>query len=220
MSSPLTPERAEFHKLELQMQNAASWQVLDSVFSQRDMVTRLHAGLFIVLSFLAGAKVRPWVLLAALAVGLVVVAVVAVSSTMLAEYNRGLQFLVYSAERYSRYVLAGDDAFFSSLIDVQGMPPLREQRDPMGYQVKALLAISGVDCFLAVGSIVLLTAHELGDGRSLVSTTGLLTGCVLGAGAAAATLTWLRLRIRAHERSITRAVETEFGRLGVGGGTP
>lgn len=205
----------EFHLLEIQQQNSASWRLLDSVASQRELVTKAHAGLFLVATYLTSLSISKLQVAVSVIVGGAIVTLISISSCFLAMYHRGLQFLVYSAERFSRHSLAKDKAFFSYLLSEPDMPSLRNQKDPMGYQLKAMLVIAWGDCVLEVGSITYsLISLGYASGLRTFHPVGLAIALLSGFAAGAALLVILLRLIANGERTITSQVRGEYQRLG------
>jgi hypothetical protein len=213
----------ELERLEFETQHEATWQTLQAATGQRDLVVKLHGGLVAVLSVslpsLAAAKLHredvASLVLGFLSVGTLVLAAATHSFLRGVQSLRMLQFQMYSASRYSRWVLGQRQeqaTYFSNLLDTPEVRPLRRQLDPMGLTVANVRQYFVADAVLAPACAFAAAAVQA-DGAARVALG--IAAVVLGAVAGAVARRQTDLHIRRHEESTSRAVVRRYRELGV-----
>jgi hypothetical protein len=133
--------------LEVDLQNRATWQLLEAATKQRDACLRYHGGLVVLLSALLPHLTVGQMLAVAVA-GTAFLALASGTAFVAAQVFRVQQFQVGLAERFSRNRLAGDNGtWFGDLESVQHIRPLGMHGDPMGFAVRTTLWLLLLDVF-------------------------------------------------------------------------
>jgi hypothetical protein len=205
----------EYELVELQLQNAASWQVFASAQDQRDFVAKLHGGSILLLSLIVDQTTKVAATLAGAAT-LAVLAAVSFQAATLSISYRSLQFYQYSAERASRTRLTKGDSFLAALIDSPEMVALRLQRDPMGSHVRTMRWIAVVDCgllggYLAMTPMISFSVLNFGDAQPVEALSAAAVAFASGVAAALA----LNKEIRRSERLTNVAVVERYKAIGI-----
>ena len=198
----------DVHLLDVQLQNEATWRLLDAATRQRDAALRYHGASIVLvpalLPFLSAHRL--------LVVGTVALAFLAFASswTFLGVLAlRAQQFHVGVAERFSRNSLAGEEGtWFASLAEVRRIRPLAEQRDPMGLVVSSARLLVLLDGFMLPAAAVLTAARaaEVNLGWAIAGGAG--TGAVSSVLAAVL----LRGTVRRSEDELNELIERRLNR--------
>jgi hypothetical protein len=208
--------------LELQLQNRATWDTLEAAARQRDAVVRYHGAVVALLPVLLG-RMTVGQFLAVTATAVVFLAFVSGLAVVAVQSLRVLQFRISAAERCSRHRLAvGHPQPYFGYTAFEDLPPLRLQRDPMGFVVASARLLLLLDVLLLplVGAIVLAYVIA-GDGL-----LGWPLALALAAGATGGIAVTLVVRarvdraLRTGEHEVSTEVRERLRSLGVGSAVP
>jgi hypothetical protein len=162
--------------LELQLQNAATWHVLDNAIQLRELTVRLHGAAVGLTPFAIGLLDVDVVLYSG-ALALAFLAVVSLLTFRNLDVLRLLQFRLAVEEGRARVRLRSGHRTYATEKSLRP-PTLRRQNDPMGITTRSVLGVTAFDtvAFGIVGGLAL--TNESADNVRLIA---LLIGGASGA---------------------------------------
>lgn len=182
--------------VDLQLQNAATWSLLDNAVQTRELTVRLHGAALGITPFVV-AVVDDSVALIIGALATVFLTAVSIVSFMNLDALRLLQFKLGVEEGRARVRLRRGQATYPTERSVRP-PSLRRQHDPMGITTRSSLALVALDLVVAgvVGGLAATTGATNTTRALVCAGTG-----TLGAIAAALTIRWLVRRSAQAEQA-------------------
>lgn len=190
--------------LDVQLQNAATWSLLDNAVQTRELTVRLHGAAIGIAPFVV-AVVDESVALGIGAIATIFLTAVSIVSFLNVDALRLLQFKLGVEEGRARVRLRGGTATYRTEHSLRP-PELRRQRDPMGIVARSALALVALDHLLAgfvLGMVVTVSASN--STRALVATGAVAIGAV----AAVITVAVLVRRASEAERRTERELTGE-----------
>jgi predicted xylose isomerase-like sugar epimerase len=187
VSSPV--DDAAFRDVDLvdiQLQNAATWNLLDNATQIRELTVRLHGGALALAPFVI-AVVDSTVALTVASLAAVFLTAVSVATFLNLDAIRLLQFRIGVEEGRARVRLRGGLATYATEVDMRP-PRLRTHNDPMGITTRSALALVAFDIVIACAAIGLLATVEASSQVRVVTS---VAGSAVGVGMALLALSWL-----------------------------
>jgi hypothetical protein len=204
---------SEQHELvELQLQNEATWRVLDSATAQRDQLTRLHGGAIALLSLVFERLTTTEIVALALGISCFLAATAAMAFGHV-QSLRCLQFKLGAAEGLSRRRLeAGGEPTYFGGADIPAMRPLVEQRDPMGVVTSTVRWLLLADCaligFVLSVLIMLVVTNDPGSWSWVVASA---VGCMLAGALAVASALAMARHLTKTEQDTSASIAARLG---------
>lgn len=197
VTEPVDGSQRDVDLVDLQLQNAATWSVLDNAVQTRELTVRLH-GAAIGLTPFVVAVVDDSVALVVGAVATVFLTAVSIVSFMNLDALRLLQFRLGVEEGRARTRLRGGQATYATERSVRP-PSVRRQHDPMGITTRSSLALVALDLVAAGVVVALVATVDASNSTRIVVCSG---GAVVGVAAAGLVIAALLRRSAAAEERI------------------
>jgi predicted xylose isomerase-like sugar epimerase len=172
--------------VDLQLQNAATWNLLENATQIRELTVRLHGGALALAPFVV-AVVDGTVALIVASLAAVFLTAVSIATFLNLNAIRLLQFRIGVEEGRARVRLRGGLATYATEVDIRP-PRLRTHNDPMGITTRSALALVAFDIVVACAALGLLATVEA---SSQVRVVTFVAAAALGIGLALLSLSWL-----------------------------
>lgn len=201
-SAPISHRERDVDLVDVQLQNAATWNVLDNAIQLRELAVRLHGAAVGLTPFAIGLLDSEVVLYSGCA-GIAFLSVVSFLTFRNLDVLRLLQFRLAVEEGRARVRLRAGQRTYATERSYRP-PTLRRQRDPMGITTRSMLGVTAFDMTL-LGVVAGLAMSNRSSDATQVATA---ISCGV-AGAVAAFGMWTLAMRNAEARELALSTEIE-----------